>query len=108
LLQHRRREFRQGQHAVPAGGFLHQPVEIAKAKKISPPTCFWGSKNQINEFKQNYNRSLRNLVYQWFRNGAVAFLYGFGFRSVSKPGEMVDDKLDIGYELIGRLEEGEA
>lgn len=60
-----------------------------------------------NAIKKNYNRSLQNLVYQWLRDGAVAFLYGFGFRGVSKPGEMVADKLGIGHELIGRLEEDE-
>jgi hypothetical protein len=60
-----------------------------------------------NETNKSYNRALQSLVFQWLRDSALAFLYGFGFSGLTKPGEMVANNLGVGHEMTRRLEEGE-
>jgi len=63
--------------------------------------------NLQNETNTRYNRALQNLVFQWIRDSALAFLYSFGFSGLTKPGEMVANDLGVGHEMTRRLEEGE-
>jgi len=60
-----------------------------------------------DETNKSYNRAVQSLVFQWLRDSALAFLYGFGFSGLTKPGEMVANNLGVGHEMTRRLEEGE-
>jgi len=60
-----------------------------------------------NDTNKSYNRALQSLIFQWLRDGALAFLYGFGFSGLTKPGEMVASNLGVGHEMTRRLEEGD-
>ncbi len=62
-----------------------------------------------NETNKSYNRALQNLIFQWLRDGSLAFLYGFGFSGLTKPGdrpgEIAANDLGVGDEVTRRLEE---
>ena len=60
-----------------------------------------------DETNKSYNRAVQSLVFQWLRDSALAFLYGFGFSGLTKPGEMVANNLGVGHEMTRRLEDGE-
>jgi hypothetical protein len=58
-----------------------------------------------NENNKSYNSALQNLLFQWLRDAALAFLYAFGFSGLTKPGEMVANNLGVGHEMTRQLEE---
>ena len=60
-----------------------------------------------NETNKSYNKALQNLLFQWLRDGALAFIYAFGFSGLTKPGEMVANNLGVGHEMTRQLEEDE-
>jgi hypothetical protein len=61
-------------------GRLIVPVAIVKKQildQLSPRIA-----KLQNEINISYPRALRGLIFQWLRDSAVAFLYGFGFRGL--------------------------
>jgi len=62
-----------------------------------------------NEINTSYNRAWQNLIFQWLRDSALAFLYGYGFSGLTKagdrPSEMASSAIGIGHEMARRLED---
>ena len=87
-------------------GKLIVPIAVVKEKilaQLAPQIL-----KLRNEINMSYNKALQNLIFQWLRDGALAFLYGCGFSGLTKPGEMVANNLGVGHEMTRRLEEDEA
>jgi hypothetical protein len=67
-------------------GMPLEPIATAKEQILSKISTEV-SRLQYQSSK-NSNNFLQSLILKWLRDGAMAFLYGFGFRSLGKSSEV--------------------
>jgi len=72
-------------------GMPLEPIATAKEQILSQLSTEV-SRLQYQSSK-NSNNFLQSLILKWLRDGAMAFLYGFGFRSLGKSSEVKSSKV---------------